>query len=87
MRKSAPEKEGVNPPVNIEVLSDIRIHYQEPIVITHKRRVRDKLYTWKEKRITLPPDWPENELVYYLSETDFNKLVSLINRLLRDKGY
>jgi len=82
MRKSAPEKEPVNPPVNIEEIRKIRVFYSEVMVITHKRKHRDKVYTWKEKRIILPSDWPDNELVYCLRERDFHRLINLLSQLL-----
>ena len=86
--RTPPEKEGVNPPVNIEEIRKIRVYYSEIDVIKHRRVYKGKLYEWIEKRITLPPDWPDNELVYCLRERDFHRLIDLLSQLLstRNKG-
>jgi len=65
-----------------DAVGSIKVFYSEVSVIRHRRRYNNKVYEWVEKRIALPPDFPEDQLAYILTENDFKKLIDILRSLM-----
>jgi len=68
-----------------DVIRSIKVFYSDVLVYRRTRKHKDRVYTWVERRVILPSNMPDTELVYILTEKDFEKLVGILRRCLYRK--
>ncbi len=66
----------------IKLVESIRVYEVKVKTTLHKRVHKDKTYTWKVKRITIPRE-VNTDKVYIIPEQDYKKLVTTLQKLIQ----